>query len=144
MIVRRSYQRYLLFMNCISYDMLNYRPTWQMLRCLNSLYYWLPLQGDLSKKLDVISNIGYQSWSHMKDSHRGFSTETWSTDLNESLSIVICQSWRSNGAQLTNVYDALPENWARRAVYRLLLFISIAFIYGEFYRAKKEAIWAEL
>ena len=37
-------------------------------------------------------------------------------------------------AQLTDMYDTSPESRARGAVYRLL-FISIAFIYGE-YKAK--------
>ena len=34
-------------------------------------------------------------------------------------------------AQLTDMYDTSPESRARGAVYRLL-FISIAFIYGEY------------
>ena len=37
-------------------------------------------------------------------------------------------------AELTDMYDTAPESRARGAVYRLL-FISIAFIYGE-YKAK--------
>ena len=46
------------------------------------------------------------------------------------------------GDRLQKMYDTSPESWARGAVYRLL-FISIAFIYGE-YKAKCNFLGAML